>query len=106
METPSVELNGEQRRRKRENERINKRIETLVDKAFALGELDGINVALIICKRGQYTTYKSRGFLSQQPLFTKIQNTYPLPKNLLPEDIENRRSKEFETEDIEEIKEE
>ncbi|PVH67443.1 hypothetical protein DL98DRAFT_600487 [Cadophora sp. DSE1049] len=56
MDTPNVELNGEQRRRKRENERINRRIETLVDKAFALGELDGIDVALIICKRGQYTT--------------------------------------------------
>ena len=61
-----------QQRAVEKNERINRRIETLVDKAFAWGDLDGIDVALIICKHGQYTTYKSRGFLSRQPSFTKI----------------------------------
>jgi hypothetical protein len=52
MDTLNVKLNGERRRRKRKNEGINRRKETLVNKAFELGELDGIDVALIICKYG------------------------------------------------------
>ncbi|KAH9204388.1 hypothetical protein DL95DRAFT_418292 [Leptodontidium sp. 2 PMI_412] len=94
MDTPDVKVNTQgRRRRKRENENINRRKETLVTKAFELGEFEGIEVALLICKNGQYTTYRSRGYASRQPSFGEIQTAYPLPKNLLPEDIEKRRRK-------------
>ncbi len=72
MDTTNVKLKGERRRRKRENEGINRRKDTLVKKAFELGELDGIDVALIVCKYGQYTTYRSRGYVSWQPSFAEI----------------------------------
>jgi len=36
----------------------------LIKKAYKLGEFDSINVALIICKRGRYTTYRSREYIS------------------------------------------
>ncbi|KAG4412792.1 hypothetical protein IFR04_014083 [Cadophora malorum] len=93
MDTTNVKLNDEGKRRKKKNEGINRRKETLVKKAFELGEFDGIDVALIICKYGRYTTYRSRGYASRQPSFAEIQIAYPLPMNLLPEDIEKRRSK-------------
>lgn len=32
----------------------------MVKKAHELGEFDGVDVALIICKHGQYSTYRSR----------------------------------------------
>jgi hypothetical protein len=72
MDTKDVKLNDQGRRRKRENEGINRRTETLVNKAFELGELDGIEVALLICKHGQYTTYISKGYTSRQPSFAEI----------------------------------
>ncbi|KAH9204580.1 hypothetical protein DL95DRAFT_277687, partial [Leptodontidium sp. 2 PMI_412] len=52
---------------KRENEGIDRRKKTLIKKAFKLGEFDGINVALIICKNGRYTTYRSRDYILWQP---------------------------------------
>ncbi|KAH7379643.1 hypothetical protein BKA64DRAFT_229677 [Cadophora sp. MPI-SDFR-AT-0126] len=94
MDTKNTKLNGERRRRKRENEGITRRKNTLVKKAFELGNFEGIEVALIVCKYGQYTTYRSGGYVSWQPSFAEIQNTYPLPKNILPKDMENRRSKQ------------
>jgi len=45
---------------KRKNEGINRRKDTLVKKAYKLGQFDGVDVALIICKHGWYTTYRSR----------------------------------------------
>ncbi|KAH7364045.1 hypothetical protein BKA65DRAFT_472387 [Rhexocercosporidium sp. MPI-PUGE-AT-0058] len=50
MDATDVKLNdqGEKRRRKRENEGINRRVETLVNKASELGEFDGIEVAILI----------------------------------------------------------
>jgi len=73
MDTIDVKLNDQgRRRRKRENEGINRRKETLVNKAFELGEFDGIEVALLICKHGQYTTYRSRGYASRRPSFAEI----------------------------------
>jgi hypothetical protein len=68
-----VKLNEQgRRRRKRENEGINRRKETLVNKAFELGEFEGIEVALFICKHGRYTTYRSRGYASRPPSFAEI----------------------------------
>ncbi|KAH6700680.1 hypothetical protein BKA61DRAFT_427413, partial [Leptodontidium sp. MPI-SDFR-AT-0119] len=78
---------------KRQNEGINRRKETLIKKAYELGECDGIDVALIICKHGRYTTYSSKGYASRPPSMAEIQTAYPLPKNLLPEDVEERLSK-------------
>ena len=72
MDTTNAKLKGERRRRKRENEGINRRKDTLVKKAFELGEFDGIDVALIIYKYGRYTTYRSRDCVSCQPSFAEI----------------------------------
>ena len=48
MDTTNAKLKGERRRRKRENEGINRRKDTLVKTAFELGEFDGVDVALEI----------------------------------------------------------
>ncbi|KAH6662964.1 hypothetical protein B0J14DRAFT_495345, partial [Halenospora varia] len=76
-----------------ENECINRRKETLIKKAYELGEFDGIDVALFIRKHGQYTTYKSKDHTSWPPSMAEIQTAYPLPKNILPQDIEKHSSK-------------
>jgi hypothetical protein len=57
MDTTNVKQNknNEGKRRKRKNEGINRRKDTLIKKAYELGEFDGIDVALIICKHGKYT---------------------------------------------------
>ncbi|KAG9247663.1 hypothetical protein BJ878DRAFT_400990, partial [Calycina marina] len=73
---------------KRENEGINRRINTLVKKAYELGGFDGIDLALFICKHGRYTTYRSRDHASWPPSMAEIQTAYPLPKNILPRDME------------------
>ena len=72
MDITNAKLNGERRRKKRENEGINRRKKTLVKKAFGLGEFEGIEVALIICKYGRYTTYRPRDYVSRQPSFAEI----------------------------------
>ncbi|KAH7317194.1 hypothetical protein BKA65DRAFT_570622, partial [Rhexocercosporidium sp. MPI-PUGE-AT-0058] len=83
----------QRRRKKRENEGINNRQKTLLNKAHELREFEGVEVVVIVWKHGKYTTYVSEGYRSQQPSFREIQTAYPLPKNFLPEDIEKRRSK-------------
>jgi hypothetical protein len=113
MDTLKNERNNEGKRRKRKNEGINRRIETLITKAYELGKFDSVDVALTICKHGRYTTYKSRGHASWPPSMAKIvgkmtnylntrvlilyfqQTTYPLPKNIIPEDIEKRLFKKL-----------
>ncbi|PVH70053.1 hypothetical protein DL98DRAFT_541136 [Cadophora sp. DSE1049] len=40
------------------------------------------------------STLWSKNYISWQPSFAEIQNTYPLSKNKLPEDMENRCSKQ------------
>ena len=72
VDTTNAKLKGERRRRKRENEGINRRKDTLVKTAFELGEFDGVDVALIICKYGRYTTYRPRDYVSRQPSFAEI----------------------------------
>jgi len=60
MDTINVKRNNKGKRRKRKNEGINRRKDTLIKKAYELGEFDSIDVALIICKHGRYTMYRSR----------------------------------------------
>jgi hypothetical protein len=72
MDTINVKRNDEGKRRKRKNEGINRRKDTLIKKAYELGEFDGIDVALIICKHGRYTTYRSRDHVSWPPSIAEI----------------------------------
>ncbi len=44
----------------------------MITKAYEIGKFDGIDVALIICKHGQYSTYKSRVHASWPPSMAKI----------------------------------
>ncbi|KAH7363954.1 hypothetical protein BKA65DRAFT_490007 [Rhexocercosporidium sp. MPI-PUGE-AT-0058] len=89
MDNANIERT-EGKRRKRENENINRRKETLIKKAYELGEFDSIDVALIICKHGRYTTYSSNSSISQLLHIAEIQKAYPLPNILLPEDVQKR----------------
>ena len=66
------DMSDERRIRKRENERINRRTKTLLNKGIELGQLDGIEVALLICKYGHYTTFKTKGFVAREPSWTAI----------------------------------
>lgn len=72
MDTINVKRNDERKRRKRKNEGKNRRKNTLIKKAYELGEFDGIDVALIICKHGRYTTYRSRDHASWPPSIAEI----------------------------------
>jgi hypothetical protein len=62
MDTTKIKRNNKGIRRKRENEGINKRKGTLIRKVDELGEFDSMDVALIICKHGQYTMYRSKDY--------------------------------------------
>jgi putative salt-induced outer membrane protein YdiY len=57
MDAPKLTRNDERKRRRRKNEGIARRKDTLIKKAYKLGELH--DMALIICKHGRYTTYRS-----------------------------------------------
>jgi hypothetical protein len=72
MDITNVKRNDEGKRRKRKNEGINRRKDTLIKKAYELREFDGIDVALIICKYGRYTTYRSRDHASWPPSMAEI----------------------------------
>jgi hypothetical protein len=50
MDITKIRRKNERVTRKRENEAINRKKDTLIKKAYELGEFDGIDVALIICK--------------------------------------------------------
>jgi hypothetical protein len=60
IDTPKIKRDNEGKRRKRKNKRINRRIETLITKAYKIGKFDGVDVALTIYKHGRYTIYKSK----------------------------------------------
>ena len=64
--------NNDRIKRKRKNEGMNRRKDALVKKAYEFGEFDGVDVALIICKHGRYTTYKSNDHTSWPPSMAKI----------------------------------
>jgi hypothetical protein len=59
-------------KRKRKNEGVDRRKDTLVKKAFELGEFYGVDVALIICNHGRYTAYRSRDHASWPPSLAEI----------------------------------
>jgi hypothetical protein len=63
---------------KRKNEGINRRKDTLVKKAHELGQLDSVNVALIICKHSRYTTYRSRDHASWPPSMAEIVSSHSI----------------------------
>ena len=44
----------------------------MIKKAYELGEFDGIDVALIICKHGRYTTYRSKDHALWPPSIAEI----------------------------------
>ncbi len=78
----------------------------MLKKVYELGKYYDVDVALIICQNGQYITYRSTDLESFPPsmkeivrvclfiylsiLMSKQQVSYPVPKNMLPQDIENR----------------
>jgi putative salt-induced outer membrane protein YdiY len=72
MDITNVKRNDKGKRRKRKNEGINRRKDTLMKKAYELGEFDGIDIALIICKYGRYITYRSRDHTSWPPSIAEI----------------------------------
>lgn len=63
IENTNVKRDNKGKERKKKNKGINRRKETLIKKASKLGELYSINVALIIYKHSQYTTYRSRDYI-------------------------------------------
>jgi hypothetical protein len=72
IDTPKIKRNNEGKRRKRKNEGINRRIETLITKAYELGKFDGVDVALTICKHSRYTIYKFKVHASWPPSIAEI----------------------------------
>ena len=72
MDTKTTKHNNQGIKRKRKNEAINRRMDTLIKKAYELGEFDGIDIALTICKHGRYTTYRSRDHASWPPSMAEI----------------------------------
>ena len=72
MDVKITKHNNHGIKRKRKNEGINRRKDTLVKKAYELGEFDGVDVALIIRKHGRYTTYRSRDHKTWPPSMAEI----------------------------------
>lgn len=72
MDITNIKRIDEGKRRKRKNERINRRIDTLITKAYEIGEFDGIDVALTISKHDRYTTYRSRDHASWPPSIAEM----------------------------------
>jgi hypothetical protein len=52
MDTLKIKRNDEGKIRKRKNKGINRRIKTLIIKAYEIGKFDGVDIALTICKHG------------------------------------------------------
>ena len=72
IDTINVKRNNKEKRRKRKNKGLNRRKDTLIKKAYELGEFDSINVALIIYKYGRYTIYRSRNHALWPPFIKEI----------------------------------
>jgi hypothetical protein len=86
--------------RKKGSEALRKRKKTLFKKAYELGQLPNVEIAVIIHANGRYSTYRfvdkaswppdmkhivnyTSGFDSLHIFKLKQQSSYPLPKNLL-----------------------
>jgi hypothetical protein len=72
MDITKIKRKNEGIRRKRENEGINRRKDTFIKKAYELGEFDGIDIALIICKHGWYTICRSKDHKAWPPSMAEI----------------------------------
>lgn len=72
MDAKKTKSNSENIIRKRKHEGINRRRDTLIKKAHELGAFDGVDVYLIICKHGRFTTYRSRDRKSWPPSTEEI----------------------------------
>ena len=93
---------------KNRREKFRRRKHSFLKKAYELGKYCDADVAVIIHKNGRYFTYRSTDQGSWPPSMEKIvsqittrttcnmmlksqkKNTYPLPKNLLPQDMETQ----------------
>ena len=51
---------------------MDRRKDTLINKVYELGDFDGIDVALIICKHSRYTTYRSKNHTSWPPSIVEL----------------------------------
>jgi hypothetical protein len=89
---------------------MNRRIQTLLVKAHELWDDYGVDVAVVL-RKSRYCTYRSTSnpawppsmaeivssclpvYLPMAQLTLEQEETYPIPRNLLPSDIEERLSK-------------
>ena len=74
MDTLKIKRDNKGKRRKRKNKRINKRIKTLIIKAYKIGKFDNINITLIIYKYNRYIIYKSKAYILWPLSIVKIVN--------------------------------
>jgi hypothetical protein len=63
MDTLKIKRDNKEKRRKRKNKGINKRIKTLITKAYKIGKFDSVDVALTIYKYSRYITYNSKVYI-------------------------------------------
>jgi hypothetical protein len=91
---------------KKRIENLGRRKKTLLKKVYELGKYYDVDVALIIRQNGQFITYRSIDlesfllsikeivrvyiFIHLTILISKQQVSYPIPKNILSQDIENQ----------------
>jgi hypothetical protein len=92
---------------KNKREQLRRGKKTLFKKAHKLAKVYDIDIAIIMHKNGQYFTYRSMDQESWPPTMKQIvrrnpclafydrfnarkQASYPLPKNLLPHDMEDQ----------------
>jgi hypothetical protein len=75
MDITKIKYKNEDIKRKRENEGINRRKDTLIKKVYELGQFEGIDIVLIICKYGRYTIYRSRDYKIWLLLIVEIVST-------------------------------
>jgi hypothetical protein len=62
MDTTNIKRNNKKKKKKKK--RLSKKKNILIKKTYELEEFDSIDVILIICKYNQYTTYRSRDYIS------------------------------------------
>ncbi|KAE8441385.1 hypothetical protein EG329_005012 [Mollisiaceae sp. DMI_Dod_QoI] len=74
--------------RKNQSETARRKKRTVIKKVHEYGKLPGVHVALFVYHNGRYTTYRSIDKRNWPPLMKEIQQSYPLPTNLLPRDVD------------------
>jgi hypothetical protein len=74
MDNTNMKRNDEGKQKKRKNEGISKRKDTLIKKVYELEKLDDINIALIIYKYDRYIIYRSKNYALWPPSIAEIVN--------------------------------